>query len=136
MKCLNTICKKGITWKLLVLFALELSIWSTQKENKKRLIYCYWLEISGSICGIIFTQLNVRHPNNKTHGKRLQDIFYINIFFNTISCQILWERIFLLILKSNWIAFLFTSPQEFEYHFHFLKVEKSCCSLSIWRKEG
>ena len=69
--------------------------------------------ISGFIWGIIFTQFNVRHPNNKTHGKRLQDIFYINIFFNTISCQILWERIFLLIFKWSWIILFPTFQQEF-----------------------
>ena len=91
--------------------AVNLTCMKRKKIRKDWFIAIGW-PISGFIWGIIFTQFNVRHPNNKTHGKRLQDIFYINIFFNTISCQILWERIFLLIFKSSWITLLSTFQQE------------------------
>ena len=89
----------------------DFDVYKRKKIRKDWFIAIGW-PISGFIWGIIFTQFNVRHPNNKTHGKRLQDIFYISVFFNTISCQILWERIFLLIFKSSWITLFSTFQQE------------------------
>ena len=104
-------------------WAVNFDVYKRKKIRKDWFIAIGW-PISGFIWGIIFTQFNVRHPNNKTHGKRLQDIFYINIFFNTISCQILWERIFLLIFKSSWNTLLSTFQQEFSLY------------LRLWITEG
>ena len=84
-----------------------------KRMNMKRLIYCYWLADYGFHLKSYFHTIWCQTPQQQNTWKTFtRYLFYISVFFNTISCQILWERIFLLILKSSWIASLSSCPQE------------------------
>ena len=102
-------------------WTVKLTFIKRGKTRKDWFIAIGW-QITGSIWRVIFTQFDVRHPNNKTHGKRLQDIFSTLVFSLTpFPVKFYEERIFLLIFKSSWIAFLSTSPQESINCFYHIK---------------